>query len=30
MRCSNCGSNRTESDAASGTSYCIDCGTVSI
>ncbi|CEJ00569.1 hypothetical protein RMCBS344292_14621 [Rhizopus microsporus] len=28
MRCSNCGSNRTESDAASGTSYCIDCGTV--
>ncbi|KAI7907515.1 uncharacterized protein BX663DRAFT_445246 [Cokeromyces recurvatus] len=28
MFCHNCGSNNTESDAASGTSYCIDCGTV--
>ncbi|GAN02174.1 hypothetical protein MAM1_0018c01615 [Mucor ambiguus] len=28
MRCHNCGSGRTESDSASGTSYCVDCGTV--
>ncbi|KAK4519825.1 uncharacterized protein ATC70_010068 [Mucor velutinosus] len=28
MRCHNCGSDRTESDSASGTSYCVDCGTV--
>jgi transcription factor IIIB subunit 2 len=29
MRCHNCGSDKTESDASSGTSYCVDCGTVS-
>ncbi|OAD04267.1 hypothetical protein MUCCIDRAFT_36779, partial [Mucor lusitanicus CBS 277.49] len=28
MRCHNCGSDKTESDSASGTSYCVDCGTV--
>ncbi|KAI9473851.1 MAG: hypothetical protein EXX96DRAFT_528798 [Benjaminiella poitrasii] len=28
MLCHNCGSNNSESDASSGTSYCIDCGTV--
>ncbi|KAI8645914.1 hypothetical protein BD408DRAFT_429082 [Parasitella parasitica] len=28
MRCHNCGSHRTESDSSSGTSYCVDCGTV--
>lgn len=30
MRCNNCGSNKSEADAASGTVYCVDCGTVSI
>ncbi|CAO3667071.1 unnamed protein product [Rhizopus stolonifer] len=28
MRCNNCGSNKSEADAASGTVYCVDCGTV--
>ncbi|KAG2210936.1 hypothetical protein INT47_000093 [Mucor saturninus] len=28
MRCHNCGSDKTESDASSGTSYCVNCGTV--
>ncbi|KAI9268764.1 hypothetical protein BY458DRAFT_436724 [Sporodiniella umbellata] len=28
MRCNNCGSNKSEADSASGTVYCVDCGTV--
>ncbi|KAI8354185.1 hypothetical protein BD560DRAFT_407830 [Blakeslea trispora] len=28
MRCHNCGSNKIESDGPSGTSFCVECGTV--